>query len=210
MHEGLPSGAAARTQHCLPCYARLHHPCRWRCGSNPALPPLLRSPAPPLQVARRLEPSTASLATLACTTPATSVAASPRPRLEPHRGWWAATLLAVLAVLAVLTVLTFLTVLTVLTFCAYYTYHAYHAYHACRSVATVSLPPSTRRSLRSVSKPLCRIGCWPRGGTTPRWPLLPPRPTPRSVRPTVETEDRTSYKDSVALCCWRAAAGITL
>ena len=47
--------AAAPTQHCLPCHARL-------------------------QVTLRLEPSTASNATLACTTPSTSAAPSPDPR----------------------------------------------------------------------------------------------------------------------------------
>ena len=77
-------GAAAPTQHCLRCHARLHRPCRWRRGSNPALPPLLRPPAPLLQVARRLEPSTASVATPACTTLAGGAAARTQHCLRYH------------------------------------------------------------------------------------------------------------------------------
>ena len=41
-----------RTQHCLRCHARLHHPCAASgavVSSNPAQPPLPRSPAPPLR-----------------------------------------------------------------------------------------------------------------------------------------------------------------
>ena len=41
-----------RTQHRLPCHARLHHPCRQRCGLNPALPPLPRPPALPCHSCR--------------------------------------------------------------------------------------------------------------------------------------------------------------
>ena len=61
----MAGGAAARTQSCLPCHARL-------------------------QVRLRLEPSTASHgipmgASTACAAPATSVAPSLDPRFDPHR-----------------------------------------------------------------------------------------------------------------------------
>ena len=38
-----------------------------------------------VQVARRLKPSTSTVATLACTTPAASTTPSPEPRFDPRR-----------------------------------------------------------------------------------------------------------------------------